>query len=140
MHRDLKPENIMLEENKHFDSIKIIDFGTSVQFKPNEHIHERLGTPYYIAPEVLNGDYGPKADIWSTGVIVYIMMTGCPPFNGEDDDAIMERIKTGKFKFHASQWKGMTKESQEFISHLLVKDPAKRPTAEEALQHPWLDH
>ena len=80
--RDLKPENILLEQNKEFDQIKIIDFGTSLVYDPNKSLDEKLGTPYYIAPEVLNKSYNSKCDIWSCGVITYILLSGMPPFNG----------------------------------------------------------
>ena len=80
--RDLKPENILLEQNKDFDQIKIIDFGTSLTYDPNKSLDEKLGTPYYIAPEVLNKKYNEKCDIWSCGVITYIILSGMPPFNG----------------------------------------------------------
>ena len=85
VHRDLKPENVLLEANKDFDQIKIIDFGTSLQFDPSKFLDEKLGTPYYIAPEVLNKKYNEKCDIWSCGVILYIILSGVPPFNGAND-------------------------------------------------------
>jgi len=85
VHRDLKPENILLEQNKEFDQIKIIDFGTSLVYDPNRNLDEKLGTPYYIAPEVLNKNYNEKCDIWSAGVITYILLSGMPPFNGQSD-------------------------------------------------------
>jgi len=85
VHRDLKPENILLEQNKEFDAIKIIDFGTSLVYDPNKNLDEKLGTPYYIAPEVLNKNYNSKCDIWSCGVICYILLSGMPPFNGQSD-------------------------------------------------------
>jgi len=85
VHRDLKPENILLEQNKEFDQIKIIDFGTSLVYDPSRSLDEKLGTPYYIAPEVLNKNYNQKCDIWSCGVITYILLSGVPPFNGQSD-------------------------------------------------------
>ena len=93
VHRDLKPENILLEQNKEFDQIKIIDFGTSLVFDENKKLDEKLGTPYYIAPEVLAKNYGPKCDIWSCGVIAYITLSGIPPFNGASDQEIMKKVK-----------------------------------------------
>jgi calcium-dependent protein kinase len=78
----LKPENILLEQNKEFDQIKIIDFGTSLVHDPTKPLEDKLGTPYYIAPEVLNKKYDSKCDIWSCGVITYILLSGMPPFNG----------------------------------------------------------
>ena len=91
VHRDLKPENILLEQNKEYDQIKIIDFGTSLVYDPSKQLDEKLGTPYYIAPEVLNKSYNSKCDIWSVGVITYILLSGQPPFNGENDKDIMKK-------------------------------------------------
>lgn len=82
LYRDLKPENILLEQNKDFDQIKIIDFGTSLVYDDGKALDEKLGTPYYIAPEVLNKKYNEKCDIWSCGVVLYIILSGQPPFNG----------------------------------------------------------
>ena len=82
MHRDLKPENIMLEENKDYSQIKIIDFGLSRHFENDEIIHQAIGTPDYMAPEVMNRQYNEKCDIWSCGVILYILLSGFPPFSG----------------------------------------------------------
>jgi len=95
VHRDLKPENILLEANKDFDQIKIIDFGTSLTVDPTKTLDEKLGTPYYIAPEVLNKKYNHKCDIWSSGVISYIVLSGIPPFNGANDQEIMANVKKG---------------------------------------------
>jgi calcium-dependent protein kinase len=104
VHRDLKPENILLEQNKEFDQIKIIDFGTSLVVEGDKKLDEKLGTPYYIAPEVLNKNYGAKCDIWSCGVIAYITMSGIPPFNGASDQEIMKKVKAGKFSFSDPAW------------------------------------
>jgi calcium-dependent protein kinase len=108
MHRDLKPENILLEQNKEFDQIKIIDFGTSVSFSEDSVLNEKLGTPYYIAPEVLAKNYGPKCDLWSCGVITYIILSGIPPFNGASDQEIMKKVKLGKFSFSDPVWASIT--------------------------------
>jgi len=93
VHRDLKPENILLEPSKELDQIKIIDFGTSLVYDPEKPLDEKLGTPYYIAPEVLNKNYNSKCDIWSVGVITYILLSGAPPFNGSDDKEIMKQVR-----------------------------------------------
>ena len=100
MHRDLKPENVLLEKSKEFDQIKVIDFGTALRYKPGQSFKETIGTPYYIAPEVLNHNYGKECDIWSLGVMAYIILSGVPPFNGATDAEIMSAIKTGKFHFN----------------------------------------
>jgi calcium-dependent protein kinase len=104
MHRDLKPENIMLEENKDYNQIKIIDFGTATYFERGKPHKLRVGTPYYIAPEVLNGNYTEKCDVWSCGIIAYILLSGKPPFNGKDDAKIFEKIKSGKFSMDGKTW------------------------------------
>ena len=103
-HRDLKPENILLEANKEFDQIKIIDFGTSLVYDPSRTLDEKLGTPYYIAPEVLNKNYDSKCDIWSCGVITYILLSGQPPFNGQSDQDIMKKVRQGQFDFEDRAW------------------------------------
>ena len=83
--RDLKPENILLEQHKDFNHIKLIDFGAAITFKPQEEYTERIGTCYYIAPEVVDSKYTEKCDIWSCGVITFIALSGEPPFNGHTD-------------------------------------------------------
>lgn len=122
MHRDLKPENILLEQNKEFDQIKIIDFGTSLVYDPNNKLEEKLGTPYYIAPEVLGKNYGAKCDIWSIGVICFILMSGIPPFNGKDDTEIMRAVRSGKFSFNDKCWASISDQCKDFITKLLTKD------------------
>ena len=138
VHRDLKPENVLLEANKEFDQIKIIDFGTSLVVKDGEKLDEKLGTPYYIAPEVLQKNYGAKCDIWSIGVITYIILSGIPPFNGASDQEIMKKVKLGKFNFNDPVWKSISDQCKDFISKLLTLDQNSRPSAEQALEHPWL--
>lgn len=101
VHRDLKPENILIDyvaENGRI-MIKIIDFGTALFVPPQTKISEMLGTPYYIAPEVITGEYNEKCDVWSIGVILYILLSGSPPFSGEDDDKILEAVKSGAYSF-----------------------------------------
>lgn len=101
VHRDLKPENILIEsiqENGKIN-IKIIDFGTALFVSPEAKMKETLGTPYYIAPEVLIGSYTEKCDIWSIGVILFIMLSGTAPFNGPTDDDIMKAVKKGQYCF-----------------------------------------
>ncbi len=101
VHRDLKPENVLIDsiqENGRIN-IKVIDFGTALFFSPQIRLKETMGTPYYIAPEVLMGNYTEKCDVWSIGVILYIMLCGTPPFNGETDEDIMNAVKKGTFAF-----------------------------------------
>ena len=134
----LGTENILLEQTKEFDQIKIIDFGTSLVFDESKKLDEKLGTPYYIAPEVLAKNYGPKCDIWSCGVITYIVLSGIPPFNGASDQEIMKKVKIGKFSFSDPVWSTISNEAKDFITKLLTLDQDKRPSAQQALEHPWI--
>jgi len=129
VHRDLKPENVLLEDSKEFDQIKMIDFGTAVPYKQGSKLTEMIGTPYYIAPEVLAKKYGKECDMWSLGVITYILMSGLPPFNGQTDDEIMKAIKKGSFNFNNAAWKGVSNDCKDFITQLLTYKPENRPTA-----------
>lgn len=107
VHRDLKPENILLEPDMDFNKMKIIDFGTAVPYdqKGKRGLKEVLGTPFYIAPEVLAGNYNEKCDIWSIGVITYMVLSGKAPFFGKTDPDIYASVRRGKFEFSAPSWK-----------------------------------
>ncbi len=101
-------------------------------------LDEKLGTPYYIAPEVLAKNYGSKCDIWACGVIMYTVLSGTPPFNGESDIEIMKKVKLGKYTFNDPSWKDISEGCKDFITKLLTLDQNKRPSAAEALTHKWL--
>jgi calcium-dependent protein kinase len=138
VHRDLKPENILLEESKELQSIKVIDFGLAQCIEKDTQMHDLAGSIYYIAPEVLLGSHSFKADIWSCGVIAYILLSGFVPFDGHNDDQIKEAIITGEFDFDDEVWEDVSEQALDFVSSLLEFDPADRYTAEEALKHPWI--
>lgn len=138
VHRDLKPENILLEEQHDVLNIKIIDFGTAITIK-GKTIAGMIGTPYYIAPEVILGEYDFKADIWSSGVILYILLSGYPPFPGNTDSEILSRISTSALTFPREIWEKISTEAIEFIKKL-VCPCSSRLTANQALTNPWLDH
>jgi calcium-dependent protein kinase len=127
-----------LEQKKDFDQIKIIDFGTSLVYDDKKHLDEKLGTPYYIAPEVLNKKYNEKCDIWSCGVIAYITLSGMPPFNGQSDQEIMKKVRIGKFSFSDPIWSSISDKCKDFITKLLTLNPDERVSAEDALKLPWL--
>ena len=93
VHRDLKAENLLFENEREDSNLKLIDFGVSAKYDRGIKMKETLGTPYYIAPEVLLQNYDEKCDVWSCGVILYILLCGYPPFNGDDDDEIIEAVK-----------------------------------------------
>ena len=147
-HRDLKPENILFLTKDENSPIKVIDFGLSKIFgettptdekkkQKKKDMSTRVGTAYYVSPEVLKGNYDEKCDIWSAGVILYIMLSGDPPFNGEDDNAIYRAISKKKYNFPEEQWKNISKEAKDLISHMMC-DPDKRYTALQVLEHPWV--
>ena len=142
MHRDLKPENILLEFHSNNDrdnfSIKLIDFGTAVMFKPRQKFNEKIGTPYYIAPEILKKKYDEKCDLWSCGVIMYILLTGEPPFNGDSDKEILKRVEEGFYNMNNEAFKYISDDAKNLIKNLLTYDPLKRPTAIQALETKWI--
>ena len=141
VHRDLKPENIMYEERENSTPlIKLIDWGGARYFNKNQKMSTIKGTPYYIAPEVLNETYDEKCDIWSCGVILYVLLCGYPPFNGDTDVEIMQNVKSGKFQFPPEEWDSISDDAKNLIKKMLEYEPAKRISAMEALQHPWFAH
>ena len=137
VHRDLKPENILLDDKGSDLTIKIIDWGCAKSFKKNEKMTNADGTPYYIAPEVLEGNYDEKCDVWSCGVILYIMLCGYPPFNGETDDDILVAVKKGKFDFPKEEWSSVSKEAIDLIKGMLTYEPNKRLSALDCMTQSW---
>lgn len=137
VHRDLKPENILLDTKK-ANIIKIIDWGTARFFEKNKKMNKVSGTPYYIAPEVLFEKYDEKCDIWSCGVIMYILLCGYPPFNGDNDAEILGKIKAGKFVFPEEEWDVISDEAKDLISKMLTFNPTDRFSASQCLSHKWL--
>ena len=141
VHRDLKPENLLLDvapKDTQPISIKVIDFGTSCLFGDNQKLKQRLGTAYYIAPEVLSMNYNEKCDLWSCGVIMYILLSGAPPFGGQTDDEILRRVKTGKFNFAHECWRTISDLAKNLIRKMLNMDPKARPSAVECMQDEWV--
>ncbi|CAK80148.1 unnamed protein product (macronuclear) [Paramecium tetraurelia] len=137
VHRDLKPENILFENKKPNSNLKIIDFGTSRKMETNQNLTKRLGTPYYIAPEVLKRNYNEKCDVWSCGVILYIMLCGYPPFGGQDQE-ILQNIELGKYEFDPEDWNKISEDAKNLIKRMLTKDYQLRISAQEAYNDPWI--
>lgn len=142
-HRDLKPENILFLTKDEDSPIKVIDFGlsrvTTDMKKEGKQVHmtTRVGTAYYVSPEVLQGYYDEKCDIWSAGVMLYILLSGDPPFNGANDNEIYRCIAKRKFSFPDAEWKNISQEAKDLICHMLCA-PDKRYTAAQVLEHPWI--
>jgi len=118
--------------------IKVIDFGTSQKYDPEKKMHQTYGTPYYIAPEILAGEYNEKCDVWSCGVIMYILLSGRPPFDGQTDDEILENVSKGVYKTDSAVWKNVSKEGLNLVQKMLTYDPDKRISSSDALNHSWI--
>ena len=140
IHRDLKPENILIEsseeKDKEFFQIKVIDFGTCEILKKKK-LTEQIGTSFYIAPEVLKNGYNEKCDLWSCGVILYILLCGSPPFYGKNEKEIFRKILDGNFTFRHKIWNKISTEAKNLVLKLLQVNPAKRLSAQEALEDVW---
>ncbi|XP_050378823.1 calcium-dependent protein kinase 10-like [Argentina anserina] len=140
MHRDLKPENFLFSNKKEHSPLKAIDFGLSVFFKPGEKFTEIVGSPYYMAPEVLKRNYGPEVDIWSAGVILYILLCGVPPFWAESEQGVALAILRGVIDFKREPWPQISESAKSLVRQMLNPDPKKRLTAQQVLEHPWLQN
>ncbi|KAH7665551.1 Non-specific serine/threonine protein kinase protein [Dioscorea alata] len=140
MHRDLKPENFLFANKKETAALKAIDFGLSVFFKPGERFTEIVGSPYYMAPEVLKRNYGPEVDVWSAGVILYILLCGVPPFWAETEQGVAQAIIRSVIDFKRDPWPKVSDNAKDLVKRMLDPDPRRRLTAQEVLDHPWLQN
>ncbi|KAG5243110.1 calcium-dependent protein [Salix suchowensis] len=138
IHRDLKPENFLFANKKENSPLKAIDFGLSIFFKPGERFSEIVGSPYYMAPEVLKRNYGPEIDIWSAGVILYILLSGVPPFWAESEQGVAQAILRGIIDFKRDPWPNISESAKSLVGQMLEPDPKLRLSAKHVLEHPWL--
>ncbi|GJP33190.1 hypothetical protein CLOM_g17749 [Closterium sp. NIES-68] len=138
VHRDVKPENILVMDREDDTCVKLIDFGVAARFQNGSPLTEFVGTPYYIAPEVLAGSYGPEADIWSAGVVLYTLLCGAPPFFADTNEEIFDAIKGNPVKFKSARWKKVGSGAKDLLKGMLEKDPEKRLSAVDVLGHPWI--
>ncbi|WVZ99742.1 hypothetical protein U9M48_045001 [Paspalum notatum var. saurae] len=138
MHRDLKPENFLFLNKTEDSPLKATDFGLSVFFKPGEQFKDLVGSAYYVAPEVLKRRYGAEADIWSAGVILYILLSGVPPFWAENEEGIFDAVLRGHIDFASDPWPSISNGAKDLVKKMLQQDPKERLTAAEILNHPWI--
>jgi len=138
-HRDLKLENWVLESGKDvWSPLKLIDFGLSTHYRSGERLTRVVGSSYYVAPEVLKKSYTEACDLWSLGVIVYMLLSGAPPFYGKNDEAIKASIVQGEYTFPHELFRDVTDQAMGFVGTLLSYTIEYRYTAAQALAHPWL--
>lgn len=138
MHRDLKPENFLLVNKDDDFSLKAIDFGLSIFFKPGQIFTDVVGSPYYVAPEVLLKHYGPEADVWTAGVILYILLSGVPPFWAETQQGIFDAVLKANIDFESDPWPVISDSGKDLIKKMLCSHPSNRLTAHQVLCHPWI--
>lgn len=144
-HRDLKPENFMFESSEDGANLKLIDFGLSCSyFKTNQlglgeytRMTTRAGTAFFMAPEVLEQNYSNGCDMWSCGVILYVMLCGYPPFDGDTEEEILLAVQSGEYEFDDEVWDNVSAEAKDLIQKLLVPE-SERLSPKEALDHPWI--
>ncbi|KAJ6948558.1 hypothetical protein NC651_002782 [Populus alba x Populus x berolinensis] len=138
IHRDLKPENFLLLNKQENSPLKATDFGLSVFYKSGEVFKDIVGSAYYIAPEVLKRRYGPEADVWSVGVMLFILLSGVPPFWAESEHGIFNAILRGHIDFTSDPWPSISPQAKDLVRKMLTSDPKQRMTAIQVLGHPWI--
>jgi len=142
IHRDLKPENMLLSKGDDYTKVKLTDFGLSKMLDEESKLMKTpVGTPGYVAPEVLalkDGGYDHKVDVWSMGVIIYILLCGFPPFYADNDAQLFAKIKAGDYKFLSPYWDKISTTAKDFIRRMLTVDAKKRASIDELLADPWL--
>jgi calcium-dependent protein kinase len=141
-HRDLKPENFLFQNKDPIASnfLKLIDFGLSAKFTDGGLMSSRAGTPYYVAPQVLAGKYNHLCDLWSAGVIMFVLLSGFPPFFGQTDQEVLAKVKQGHLSFSGKEWKGISDDAKDLVRMLVKMDPKDRLNAEQALNHSWIQN
>ncbi|KAF3514956.1 hypothetical protein F2Q69_00003909, partial [Brassica cretica] len=138
LHRDLKPENFLLSSKDDKALIKATDFGLSVFIEEGKVYRDIVGSAYYVAPEVLRRRYGKEVDIWSAGIILYILLSGVPPFWAETEKGIFDAILEGHIDFESQPWPSISNSAKDLVRKMLTADPKRRISAADVLEHPWL--
>lgn len=135
VHRDIKPENVLLTSS---GQLKLADFGLSIRFAKGQTLSGVVGSPSYIAPEVLAGAYSEKVDVWGVGIVLHTLLIGILPFRGESIQAIFEAIKLVQLDFHSEEWQSISRLAKDLLSRMLLRDVEKRLSPQEVLNHPWI--
>mmetsp|Transcript_43363 Transcript_43363/g.110947 ORF Transcript_43363/g.110947 Transcript_43363/m.110947 type:complete len:562 (+) Transcript_43363:149-1834(+) len=143
VHRDIKPENFLFHHEGEDAPLKAIDFGLAVYAPRGTVLTERCGTSFFMAPEVIDREYGPEADVWAAGVSCYLLLSGQLPFKADnmsdhDIEEVFAKVKGDALDLESGDWKFVSQGAKDFVASLLQKDPRKRPTAVQALQNPWV--
>lgn len=139
-HRDIKPENFLLLTPHPIERsvLKLIDFGLACEFTPGKLMKTVVGSSFYIAPQVIRGEYDHLSDLWSCGVLMFIFLCGYPPFTGPSDIEVLRQVRRGQFEFKREHWSHISEDARNLVSRLLSVTPGDRPTAEEALHNVWI--
>jgi calcium-dependent protein kinase len=139
-HRDIKPENFLFTTKESIEKslLKVIDFGLACKFTNGQVMTTKAGTPYYVAPQVLAGKYDQASDLWSLGVVMYVLLCGYPPFYGDTDADVLAKVRLGNFSFNAADWRNVSEDAKGLIRHLLKMNPRDRYNSEQALNHVWV--
>ncbi|KAK9077153.1 hypothetical protein SSX86_005489 [Deinandra increscens subsp. villosa] len=135
IHRDVKPDNILISAS---GSIKLADFGLAARIANGQSLHGVVGSPAYVAPEVLLGGYSEKVDIWSAGVVLYAVLVGLLPFGGSSVNTVFEAVKNVSINFEDKLWDSISQPARDLLAHMLTRNVSERYTADEVLRHPWI--
>lgn len=139
IHRDLKPENLLYSRPAPDENIKLADFGLAYVLSPDVLVSTACGTPGYIAPEVLNNiGYGKEVDMWALGVVMFILLSGCPPFFDDSIQSLFKLIRSGIFQFYRPEFDSVSDDAKDMIRRLLSVDKDTRMTSGEVMEHPWM--
>ncbi|KAJ8572503.1 hypothetical protein K7X08_009014 [Anisodus acutangulus] len=135
VHRDIKPENVLLTTS---GQVKVSDFGLAVRISDGQSLTGIVGSPAYVAPEVLLGDYTEKVDIWSVGVLLHALLVGLLPFQGDSLESIFSAIKEENLDFSGGAWESVSQRARDLLSCMMTRDVSARYSADEVLRHPWI--
>jgi serine/threonine protein kinase len=140
-HRDIKPENLLLSDHKDMNSVKLADFSFAKHIRKRNDCRTLCGTPGYLAPEMLERfpAYDVKCDVWSVGCLMFLLLSGCLPFDDADNEVVFDLTRNGQFDFHPEDWDSISKSAKRLVSYMLIVKPKKRISAAHALESHWVE-